>query len=220
MKVWTAFYTFDYPWEVVTRAACRKYPNPCNTAVIGTDVIERKVVNGTLYTHKLVTSKWRFPIWAYALIGYAKICFASERSEVDPNAKEMVVKTKNLTFYDYINVDETIRYTPDPQDANKTLLTQEAIVSVKGVPLTDYMEDLLTARISMNAIKGREAIEWIVQKLESDVKELANSASNATNDLINETRRQFQDLKSQTKRSMDDLQNAAKKSFDKLSSPQ
>lgn len=218
MKVWTAFYTFDYPWEMVARAACRKYPNPCNTAVIGTDVIERKVVNGTLYTHKLVATKWRFPTWAHALIGYAKICFASERSEVDPNAKEMVVKTKNLTFYNIIDVDETIRYTPDPQDANKTLLTQEAVITVRGVPLTDYMEELLSARISLNAMKGRQGIEYIAQKLEAEVKELANSASNATNDLINETRRQFQDLKSQTKRSINDLQNAAKKSFDKLSS--
>jgi PRELI-like family len=34
-----------------------------NTAVIGTDVVERTVVNGVLHTHRLVSSRWYFPKW-------------------------------------------------------------------------------------------------------------------------------------------------------------
>jgi len=58
-----------------------------------------------------------------------------------------------LTFGNYIAVDEAVRYTPHPDDPNKTLLTQEAIVTVRGVPLTNYMEDLLASKISFNASK-------------------------------------------------------------------
>lgn len=58
-----------------------------------------------------------------------------------------------LTFYNYITVDETVTYTPHPQDNGKTLLTQEAVVKVRGVPLTHYMEDLLASNISFNAGK-------------------------------------------------------------------
>lgn len=58
-----------------------------------------------------------------------------------------------LTFGNYIAVDEAVRYVPHPEDSGKTLLTQEAVVTVRGVPLTNYMEDLLTSKISFNASK-------------------------------------------------------------------
>ncbi|KAJ8892955.1 hypothetical protein PR048_005536 [Dryococelus australis] len=56
-----------HPWETVAQAAWRKYPNPMNTAVIGTDVVDRKVVGGILHTHRLVSSKWGFPRWAQSM---------------------------------------------------------------------------------------------------------------------------------------------------------
>lgn len=65
------------------------------------------------------------------LIGTAKICYATEKSEVNPNEREMTLKTRNLTFCNFIAVDETVRYTPDPSDTSKTLLKQEAVVTVQ-----------------------------------------------------------------------------------------
>ncbi|XP_044743880.1 protein slowmo isoform X2 [Chrysoperla carnea] len=176
MKIWTSEHTFNHPWETVAQAAWRKYPNPMNPAVIGTDVVERKVVDGILHTHRLVSSKWGFPRWVSAIIGTAKICYASERSEVDPNARQMTLKTINLTFGRFIAVDETVKYLPHPNDPNKTLLRQEAVVTVEGVPLNHYMEDLLTNKISLNAGKGRQAMEWVISKINSEVTELATSA--------------------------------------------
>ena len=38
-----------------------------NPAVIGTDVVERQVVNGVLHTSRLVSSTWYFPKWAQAV---------------------------------------------------------------------------------------------------------------------------------------------------------
>lgn len=57
----------SHPWETVAQAAWRKYPNPMNPAVIGTDVVERRVVDGILHTHRLVGSTWYFPRWAQAV---------------------------------------------------------------------------------------------------------------------------------------------------------
>ncbi|KAK2585632.1 hypothetical protein KPH14_010256 [Odynerus spinipes] len=216
MKIWQTEHTFNHPWETVTQAAWRKYPNPINSSVIGTDVIDRKVVGGVLHTHRLVSTRFGFPKWAQALIGHAKVCYASEKSEVDPDGRQMVLKTRNLTFCNHIAVDETVRYTPHPNDPNKTLLRQEAVVTVSGVPLTDYMEDLLTSRISFNASKGRQAMEWVIEKLELEVKEFANSAVKSTDELFTQTRRQIDDLTTKTKKGMDDLQTAAIKSFDEI----
>lgn len=63
----TVIFLHSHPWETVAQAAWRKYPNPMNPAVIGTDVVERKVVDGVLVTHRLVSSKWFFPRWAQAV---------------------------------------------------------------------------------------------------------------------------------------------------------
>lgn len=54
----------SHPWETVTQAAWRKYPNPISQGVIGTDVIERRVVEGVLHSHRIVSSKWFIPKWA------------------------------------------------------------------------------------------------------------------------------------------------------------
>lgn len=58
---------FSHPWETIASASWMKYPNPHNTAVIGTDVVERQVVNGILHTQRLVSSVWYFPRWAQAV---------------------------------------------------------------------------------------------------------------------------------------------------------
>lgn len=70
---------------------------------------------------------------SFQLIGTAKICYASEKSEVNPSEREMTLKTRNLTFCRYIAFDETVRYTQDPTDSSKTLLTQEAVVTVQVI---------------------------------------------------------------------------------------
>ncbi|XP_035727573.1 protein slowmo-like isoform X1 [Vespa mandarinia] len=205
MRIWRTEHTFNHSWETVTQAAWRKYPNPINSSVIGTDVIDRKVIDGILHTHRLVSTRFGFPKWAQALIGHAKICYASEKSEVDPVSREMVLKTRNLTFCNHIAVDETVRYTPHPNDPGKTLLQQEAVVTVSGVPLTHYMEELLTSKICFNSGMGRQAMEWVIEKLHLE----------EFDDLLTQTVRQFDDLTLKTRRGMDDLQSAIK-SFDEI----
>jgi hypothetical protein len=41
MKIWATEHVFNHNWETVTQSQWRKYPNPHNTAVLGTDVISR-----------------------------------------------------------------------------------------------------------------------------------------------------------------------------------
>uniref|UniRef100_A0A1A9UNK6 PRELI/MSF1 domain-containing protein n=1 Tax=Glossina austeni TaxID=7395 RepID=A0A1A9UNK6_GLOAU len=211
MKIWTSEHTFNHPWETVTQAAWRKYPNPMTPSILGTDVVERKVVDGVLHTHRLVQSKWYFPKWTHQLIGSAKICFASERSTVDPNKRQMMLKTINLTFCRHISVDEVLYYEPHPTDPGKTLLKQEASVSVRGVPLSHYMEDLLTSTISKNAGKGRQGLEWVIGRINSEVMGIAETAAKSTDDLILSTRRSLDDMTESARKSMDEIHAQAAK---------
>lgn len=98
------------------------------------------------------------------------MCYASERSTVDPQDKIMTLKTINLTFCRHISVDEMLYYSPHPTEPSKTLLKQEATVTVHGVPLSHYMEDILTTRISSNAGNGRAGLEWVISKINSEVR--------------------------------------------------
>lgn len=216
MRIWTSEHTFNHPWETVAQAAWRKYPNPMNPAVIGTDVVERDVRDGVLHTHRLVSSKWYFPKWAQALIGSAKVCYASEKSVVNPYNREMTLKTINLTFCRYIAVDETLHYIPHPTDSSKTLLKQEAVVTVQGVPLTNYMEDVLTSKISQNAGKGRQAIEWVIDKIDTEVKEIATAAFKSTDEILSSTIKSLDDITTTARKSMDDISTKTKKSLDDI----
>lgn len=74
-----------------------------------------------------------------------------------------------LTFGNYIAVDEAVRYTPHPTDPSKTLLTQEAVVTVRGVPLTNYMEDLLASKISFNASKVSNILLKYLVNINNDI---------------------------------------------------
>ncbi|CAK9812810.1 Protein slowmo [Anthophora quadrimaculata] len=216
MRLWTSHHTFDHPWETVVKAACRKYPNPLNPSVLGTDVIDRKVKDGVLYSHRLVTTQWRFPAWLLPFFGHRGPYYASEWSEVNPESKEMVVRTVNISLGKHVSVGEVVTYSPHPENSDTTLLTQQAVISIQGVPLIDHLERLLTMTIEQNANKGRQAMEWVIEKIQSEVKDIASSAAKSTDDLLNQTRRQLDDITTITKQGMEDIQNVAKKSFDEF----
>lgn len=75
-----------------------------------------------------------------------------------------------------VSVDEKLTYRPHPDDAEKTILTQEALISVKGVSLSSYLEGVMASTMSANAGKGREAMEWVIRKLNAEIEELAAAA--------------------------------------------
>jgi len=172
MKIWTSEHVFYHSWEAVTTGQWQKYPNPHNNAVLGTDVVDRRVVNGVLHSHRIITSDWGLADWVQRLIGTNRVCYASEMSKVDPVNRTMEMHSKNLTFCSYVNMEEKMTYSADPEDRDKTLLRQEMIVTVQGVPLTSYMEGVIVNTVSNNSSKGKAAIEWVVNKLGQEYRAL------------------------------------------------
>lgn len=83
----------------------------------------------------------------------------------------MTLKTINMSFHNFVSIDESMYYEPHPTDPHKTLLRQEATVTVEGVPLSHYMEEMLTSKISLNAGKGRQGLEWVINKINTEVME-------------------------------------------------
>ncbi|KAM5219770.1 PRELI domain containing protein 3B isoform 1-T1 [Hipposideros larvatus] len=167
-----------HPWETVTTAAMRKYPNPMNPSVVGVDVLDRHIdPSGKLHSHRLLSTEWGLPSIVKSLIGAARTkTYVQEHSVVDPVEKTMELKSTNISFTNMVSVDERLIYKPHPQDRERTVLTQEAIITVKGVSLSSYLEGLMANTISSNANKGREAMEWVIHKLNAEIEELTASA--------------------------------------------
>lgn len=209
MKIWTSEHTFEHPWETVVTAAWRKYPNPHNPAVIGMDVVDRKVdTRGVLHSHRLISTSWGLPGWVTKLVGMDKVAYVSEHSEVDPHRKRFILRARNLTFCNVVTVDEVLEYSPHPQDSSKTQLKQEAVVNVYGVPLCSKMESIMTESISKNAGKGRQAMEWVIDKIKVEAQELSTEAMKLSEEamkLSTEARKHFDSVSSEAKKHWDNV---------------
>ncbi|XDB63923.1 hypothetical protein AB1E18_017241 [Capra hircus] len=157
-----------HPWDTVIKAAMRKYPNPMNPCVVGVDVLERSVDGrGRLHSHRLLSTEWGLPSLVRAILGTSRtLTYIREHSIVDPVEKKMELCSSNITLTNLVSVSERLVYTPHPEDPGKTVLTQEAVITVKGVSLGSYLESLMANTISSNAKKGWAAIEWIIENAE------------------------------------------------------
>ncbi|XP_043836085.1 PRELI domain containing protein 3A isoform X5 [Dromiciops gliroides] len=145
MKIWSSEHVFGHPWDTVIKAAMRKYPNPMNPCVVGVDVLDRCLDNrGRLHSHRLLSTEWGLP----ALV-------------------------KTITLTNLVLVNERLVYTPHPDNPEMTVLTHEAVITVKGFSLGSYLESLMANTISSNARKGRDALEWVISRLNTEFEELA-----------------------------------------------
>jgi len=184
MKVWSHKHVFDHPWQTVVHAAWRKYPNPLKPEVVGLDVVDRNVdASGILRTNRVITTEWHIPSWVTMLIGLRNPSFSYEQSSVDPKSKRMILQTKNLNCTNFVSVDETLVYRPHPENPEKTILEQSAVVSIRGIPLIDYMENLLASTMSNNANKGRQAMEWVIDNLKKEYDGLSKKILTEFNEL-------------------------------------
>ncbi|XP_039590867.1 PRELI domain containing protein 3B [Polypterus senegalus] len=180
MKIWTSEHVFNHPWDTVTKAAMQKYPNPMNPSVVGVDVLNRHVdIQGRLHSCRLLSTEWGLPSIVKSIIGATRTrTYVQEHSVVDPEEQTFELRSSNITFTNMVSVDERLVYKPHPQDSERTVLTQEAIITVKGVSLSSYLEGVMASTISSNASKGREAMEWVIRRLNSEIEEFTATARN------------------------------------------
>jgi len=167
MKIWSSEHVFNHPWENVVKAAMQKYPNPLNPSVVGVDVIDRVIDHekATIKSHRLLTTNWAMSPWISKIIGGNRTCYASEHSCIDLEKKELSLWSRNLTLKNVLNVDEKLTYSIHPENGEKTLLRQEATITVRNVPLIDHLEAMIVSSINGNAQKGRMAIEFIIKQM-------------------------------------------------------
>jgi len=200
MKIWTSEHTFQHPWETVVQAAWRKYPNPLTPNVTAVDVVERRVdtSTGILHSQRLLRTEWGLAKWVIALVGLDRPCFVREHSEVNPKEKTMTLKARNITFCNFVGINEQLVYSPHPDDPTQTLLKQEAVITVDNVPLTSYMEGIIMNSCNSNAGRGREAMEWVIDHITTEAEDIKRSAICAVNSIEKNLKSEAEDLRKKT----------------------
>jgi hypothetical protein len=172
MKVFSNTVTFDYSWEEVSTANWRKY-GPWNNKsehVIAVDTLSRSVddATGILRTERLITCRQSAPEWIKSMMGCKMDdSYVHETSYVDPKARTVTMVSQNLTWSNFVSVQEEVVYKPLLDGAaEKTQFLQSArITALCGgwQRIKNSIEDTLVTRFRENAVKGREGFERVLE---------------------------------------------------------
>ncbi|SCU89493.1 LAME_0E03862g1_1 [Lachancea meyersii CBS 8951] len=195
MRLFQNTQEFNYPWDQVTAANWRKYPNEVSTHVVAVDVLRRELdVSGTrLTSERLITCKQSIPKWLSTLIGSSNKSFVREVSVVDLNTKTLTLKSCNLTCAHLLKVYETVQYMPHHSDLNKTCFRQEAQITAYATisTLCNRIEEWSVKRFGENASKGRQGFDSVLQMLSTNweqrdklVDELSTKVAGTVDEII------------------------------------
>jgi len=183
VKLFQRNHTYHYPWEHVTTAFWRKYPNPLAPHVKEIDCYSRQLneSTGTFTTQRVITCESAVPSWIGRL-GFHSQLYALETCSVNADKKEMVVRSRNLSGCGLLIVEETCTYRPDPaSQSSRTLYSQEARIASCLPVFSSRLENFSANSIASKSGRGSEAMEILCERIKTDGVESLNSVSDAVN---------------------------------------
>jgi len=160
----------------MTCANWRKYPNDLSEHVLSCDVLERSVdpQTGILKTERLLKCKQVAPsILKWLGFQVDEEAFFSEISYLDPKTQTYIATTYNMSLTNILAIKETLSYQACKTNANQTQLTQNCqAIALGGASVGQIVESAALKVFGANAVKGREGLELVVQKILQEAKEL------------------------------------------------
>jgi hypothetical protein len=180
MRFFDSTHVFQWKWADVTTSFWRKYPNWLATHVKRVDCYGREMTpDGKLVVHRLITSQQALPSWLSAL-GIDSTAHSLETTVVDPVAKTMVVKSKNLSGSSLMTVDEVCTYAQHPTRPDQTNYTQTATFTAHLFLFGGKLEDYSLSTMAAKSQKGLKALESICDSF-SPTETLGNYLSRISN---------------------------------------
>lgn len=169
VKLFTAEHTFNHPFDRVTSAFWRKYPNESASHVRAIDITDRRMdAQGRLITNRIMSCESALPSWLRAA-GLPQQCFVAESSIVDPRSKSMVVKSSNLSGASLMVVEETCTYRQCPNaPSTATHYRQEAKITAFLPFLSSRFENYSVANLHSKSKEGMAVVERLCQRIAKD----------------------------------------------------
>jgi len=154
--------TFDYSWRQVVQAFWNRYPNPSSNHVLTEDVVKRDVIDGKLYTRRLLSKTNPLPKWGERFYS-AKSVKIIEDSFLDPKTKILVTYTRNIGFKKVMRVDEKVIYSET--DDGKTLAIRSAWVSSQVFGFSRAIRAFGVERFKSNCNKTIYGFNFVLSKM-------------------------------------------------------
>lgn len=168
----------NFTWEQVARGFWNRYPNPHSNHVLSEDVICRQVVDGKLFTKKLITKTNKIPKWGEKFVSRSsKYVHMIEESIVDPLRKTFVTYTRNVGMMSILTVGEKSVYSVDPTNALATTCVRtawaESQLRLYGVARP--IEAFVIERFKKNVKSTQKGLEYVLEKTFPSTQELPSS---------------------------------------------
>ncbi|OMJ25232.1 Protein UPS2, mitochondrial [Smittium culicis] len=177
MKFYETTHFFSSPFDSVTLASWRKYPNDKTPHVRHVEILSRRVnpVTGYLETERLINVRQNVPSLIKRILGTSGDSFALEYSTVDPNSKLMEMRTVNLTLNNLLMVVERVVY--KPVDSSSTEFYQSVQFSADGLisRFSSIVEEYSLNTFKNNAIVGKLGFEQVLNSILLEKQKLATA---------------------------------------------
>jgi len=169
VKLFSTEHTFHHPFDRVTSAFWRKYPNECAAHVKAIDITDRRIdAQGRLITNRIMSCESAVPGWLRSA-GLPQSCFVAETSVVDPKRREMVVKSSNLSGASLLVVEETCTYKQCPNAPTaSTHYKQEARITAFLPFLAGKFESYSVQNLQSKSKEGMAVVEKLCQRIRDE----------------------------------------------------
>ena len=157
--------TIQYSWTAVATVFWRRYPNPFAAHVLSEDVLDRKVEDGKLVTKRLISKTNSVPRWgAYLLRDRGDTAFVIEESVVDPVARCLTTRTRNISLNYWSTVVEKCTYSPSA-DGSQTCVKREATFSSNARFVSSRIASFCRYRYKNNISKSLAGWNFVLKSL-------------------------------------------------------
>eukprot|EP01089_Gocevia_fonbrunei_P006799 TRINITY_DN17805_c0_g1_i1.p1 TRINITY_DN17805_c0_g1~~TRINITY_DN17805_c0_g1_i1.p1 ORF type:complete len:179 (-),score=20.86 TRINITY_DN17805_c0_g1_i1:18-554(-) len=157
--------TFKFSWQDCALASWMKWPNKRRPDVISVDVINKKFdpENGTLTATRLIILHSFLPFWLRKLIG-SEVCYFVEESVTDFKNQRLVLKSRNITYANIIEMDEICVYSKSPENPDWTAFEQEAAATGHTFGVAERLEMFALKKFVQNAAQGRSIVLDVIKQ--------------------------------------------------------
>ena len=163
VKYCTSETILNFKWNEVARVFWNRYPNPYSTHVLSEDVVSRRVVDGKLWTTRIITKTNKLPKWgAFLVPSSTRFVHMVEESIIDPIKKTFITYTRNMGLTHILSVSEKCHY--GVHTDGSTICLREMWADSKIYGLRRPIEAFAIERFKKNVHSTIQGLEHVLTK--------------------------------------------------------
>jgi len=164
-------HTYEHSWKDISIANWKKYPNAERPDVLHVDLLKKEFdpETGILKTMRLSAIRNQLPWWIQKIVGGTPCWYFVEEATIDPKNQTTVLNARNLSFSEYLSLEEICTYTADTKN-NWTTFKQEGRVTAFPMGFSSRVEDFCVSRFLQNAATGRKIMENTIQRVKEQAE--------------------------------------------------